>query len=206
MKIADFSTFFDVCRNSRPLLVFPEVLMIESQNLWVLRNVKKKSHLCDQTGSQDGGQKVRDLAKNGQNYHIFFSWYSIYSHLKTFSRVLMKESKNLWTFGNVLKRKISPLWANRKSGLGSKGARFGQKTVKITIFFQLILYLLRFNDVFKGFDERKSESMNLWLCFEKQITPLGPNRKSGRGQKVTDLAKNGQNYHPFSIDTLFTRI
>ncbi len=65
MKITDFSTFFDVCRNSRPLLVF-------------LTSVTKP--------------EVRTGVKRCQ------------------------------------------IWP---------------KTVKITIFFQLILYLLTFNDVFK---------------------------------------------------------
>ncbi len=32
--------------------------------------------------------------------------------------------------------------------------------------------LLAFNNVFKDFDERKSEFMNLWEYFEKQILPL----------------------------------
>ena len=86
---------------------------------------------------------------------------------------------NLW---ECFEKTISPLGPNRKSRRGSKGVRFDQKRSKLP-FFQFVLYFLTFNDVFKGFDERKSESMNMEECFEKKISPLGPNRKSRQGSK-----------------------
>ena len=62
---------------------------------------------------------------------LILSWYSIYSHLTTFSRVLMKESQNLWTFGYVVKKNHT---SRTKPEVRTGVKRFGQKWSKLPSF------------------------------------------------------------------------